>query len=123
MDNDIEPVAPGVIPVDENGQALNGKRTEKFTFADDEEGPRIAITDIGFSKGASSRSDVANLVVPVGGSIIDSDVFHRRNAKPKMKEPQSKWSGKGEQLTTDSAIEVSRINPSLHLLYSSLLRY
>ena len=103
----IEPVAPGVIPVDENGEALSGKRTQKFSFADDDEEPPESITDIGFSKGTANRSDVANLVVPIGASIIDSDAFHKRGTKPKVKDPKSKWSGKGEQLSTDSAIEVS----------------
>ena len=109
---------PVVIPVDENGQDLNAPRTEKWEFADDDEGPKESITDIGFSKGKANRTDVNNLVVPVGANIIDSDATHRRGTKPKMKEPKSKWSGKGEQLTTDAAIEV-RTTPLLTPLPSN----
>ena len=76
-------VAPGVIPVDANGDPLANKQTQKFTFADDDEGPKERVTDIGFSNGAHNNTnrraakDVSTLVVPIGGDIIDSDAVHR----------------------------------------------
>ena len=56
---------PGIIPVDMNGDEQASRRTEKYTFDDEDEDRdhREHAIDKGFNKG---RNDVSNLVVPVG---------------------------------------------------------
>jgi len=89
-----------MFPVDTNGKPVAERRTQKFVY-DDEEPPAAQVADIGYTKG---RADVSSIIVPLG-NIADADAIHKRSSKPAMKDPKSKWSGKGEQLSTEAAIQ------------------
>ncbi len=77
------------------------RKTQKFTFEDDEPIPPVEVVDPGFERG---RAGVAGMIVPIG-NLADSDIIHKKSSKPAIKEPNTKWSGKGEKLTTDAAIQ------------------
>jgi len=117
QNNPPKPFVPKVIvPVDADGQpqstSSNGQRTTiKGGFVDtpDEKGrsrdgdpyddsdPGAGVFLVG-DRGASGA------IVPLG-NIEESDVVAARGHKPQLKEKKTKWTGKGESLTTATAIE------------------
>jgi hypothetical protein len=101
MSSKAEKEKPNMLPGDANGWPVTERRTQKFVYEDDEAVPLVQVTDTGFARG---RADVSGLIVPLG-NIADADVINKRSSKPAMKDPKSKWSGKGEQLSAEAAIQ------------------
>ena len=95
---------PLIAPVDAEGnQAVNGARARYTTKAEFGNSPGGNESDE--DEAIDRRQNVGGAIVPIG-NIDDTEVYAEKTSKPLQKEKKnSKWGGKGESLTTETALQ------------------